>query len=358
MPSVHVALLSGRSVALSAAGAVRAEDLRRAAQRKLGRHLAQLVLHGQVLEDHTLQELQGGETFFALARRCQVVSSRRSAAFAAILEDGSVATWGHPQFGGDSSEVAEQLTEVVDIAAATLAFAALKADGTVVSWGHANFGGWSAGVHEQLVDVVKVRAARDAFAAIRADGSVVTWGNAGTGGACTLQLREVQEISATCEAFAALRQDGSVVTWGRADWGGDSSQVSEQLREVQQVAASSRAFCALRRDGQLVAWGDAGCGGDGPEEAGETNGRLRSQKGRAKASPARPRRWWRPTTPSRRSARTARWSPGAAPRAAAIAATWSSPTCRTSWRQGKPLPPCGVMGLWSPGVLRRLVEIR
>ena len=29
---------------------------------------------------------QGGETFFALARRCQVVSSRRSAAFAAILE--------------------------------------------------------------------------------------------------------------------------------------------------------------------------------------------------------------------------------------------------------------------------------
>lgn len=26
-------------------------------------------------------------------------------------EDGSVATWGHPQFGGDSSEVSEQLTE-------------------------------------------------------------------------------------------------------------------------------------------------------------------------------------------------------------------------------------------------------
>ena len=45
-------------------------------------------------------------------------------AFAAILSDGSVVTWGSARHGGDSSTVQEQLTSVQDIQASAGAFAA------------------------------------------------------------------------------------------------------------------------------------------------------------------------------------------------------------------------------------------
>ena len=38
-------------------------------------------------------------------------------AFAALLADGSVVTWGNAELGGDSSRVQERLTDVQDIQA-------------------------------------------------------------------------------------------------------------------------------------------------------------------------------------------------------------------------------------------------
>ena len=56
-------------------------------------------------------------------------------AFAAILADGSVVTWGDPSAGGDSSRVQDQLRNVQQICGAYFAFAAILADGSVVTWG-------------------------------------------------------------------------------------------------------------------------------------------------------------------------------------------------------------------------------
>ena len=67
-------------------------------------------------------------------------------AFAAILEDGSVVTWGNPCFGGDSSAVPDQLKGVQKIQATNAAFAAILEDGSVVTWGRAASGGDSSGV--------------------------------------------------------------------------------------------------------------------------------------------------------------------------------------------------------------------
>ena len=58
-----------------------------------------------------------------------------SSAFAAILGDGSVVTWGHSQRGGDCSAVQEQLRGVQQIQASNAAFAAILGDGSVVTWG-------------------------------------------------------------------------------------------------------------------------------------------------------------------------------------------------------------------------------
>ena len=62
-------------------------------------------------------------------------------AFAAILADGPVVTWGDARFGGDSSAVQDQLKHVQHIQSSPTAFAAIPADGFVVTWGDASWGG-------------------------------------------------------------------------------------------------------------------------------------------------------------------------------------------------------------------------
>ena len=96
-------------------------------------------------------------------------------AFAAILADGSVVTWGDASFGGDSSVVQDQLRDVQQIQASGHAFAAILGDGSVVTWGSARHGGDSSAVQDQLRDVQQIQASFGAFAAILGGGSVVTW---------------------------------------------------------------------------------------------------------------------------------------------------------------------------------------
>ena len=71
-------------------------------------------------------------------------------AFAAILADRTVVTWGHAECGGDSSAVQSQLTTVQQIQASRSAFAAILADRSVVTWSDAEGGGDSSAVQDQL----------------------------------------------------------------------------------------------------------------------------------------------------------------------------------------------------------------
>ena len=61
-------------------------------------------------------------------------------AFAGILGDGSVITWGSVYDGGDSSSVQDQLKNVQQIQASYASFAANLGDGSVVTWGAAEYG--------------------------------------------------------------------------------------------------------------------------------------------------------------------------------------------------------------------------
>ena len=63
-----------------------------------------------------------------LFKNVQQVHAARFA-FAAILADGSVVTWGDPTFGGDSSAVQDQLKTVQHIQATGCAFAAIRGRG-------------------------------------------------------------------------------------------------------------------------------------------------------------------------------------------------------------------------------------
>ena len=67
-------------------------------------------------------------------------------------------TWGEPDYGGDSSEVKDQLKGVQQVQANSAAFAAILADGSVVTWGNPDCGGDSSEVKDQLKDVQQVHA--------------------------------------------------------------------------------------------------------------------------------------------------------------------------------------------------------
>eukprot|EP00808_Paulinella_micropora_P005093 g5226.t1 len=199
-------------------------------------------------------------------------------AFAAKKTDGTVVTWGSSWDGGDSSSVADQLTNVDTIystSGALLsiftiftsgAFAAKKRDCTVVTWAFW-YGGDSSLVADQLTNVDTIYSTCCAFAAKKIDGTVVTWGDMWDGGDSLClwledQLTNVNAIYSTCCAFAAKKTDGTVVTWGKSEYGGDSSSVADQLTNVDTIYSTSRAFAAKKTDGTVVTWGESGYGGD------------------------------------------------------------------------------------------------
>ena len=68
-------------------------------------------------------------------QQIQATKAFLGGAFAAILDDGSVVTWGSACHGGDSSAVQGQLKNVQQIQATVDAFAAVLDDGSVVAWG-------------------------------------------------------------------------------------------------------------------------------------------------------------------------------------------------------------------------------
>ena len=120
-------------------------------------------------------------------------TGRADNAFAAILEDGTVAAWGDPSCGGDCNREEWQL-----MCGAEAAFA-IQQDGHVLTWGAPHRDGDSRSVQNALVGVREIRSTTLAFAAVRRDGHVVTWGDPDYGGGS-----EFVTGSQTCRTFRAV----------------------------------------------------------------------------------------------------------------------------------------------------------
>ena len=230
MLQVTAALPSGCSEKFSIAQSSKVGDLRVLAQKSFQRGFLRLVAAGHHALDPTVSlqaaGLEDGDHLTAIVLEAKVTAT--AAAFALFGSGGDrVVTWGDPDWGGDSSEVQDQLKGVQQLQATDQAFAAILADGSVVTWGDPEFGGDSSEVQDQL--------------------------------------KGVQQLQATSHAFAAILADGSVVTWGDPEYGGDSSEVQDQLKGVQQVQAAQRAFAAILADESVVTWGDPVLGGDSSE---------------------------------------------------------------------------------------------
>ena len=198
---VEVVLLSGSKAIVEARLDESVETLKNRAQTGLkvgrGRLLdssGRALVGSSKIIDTTVQS---GDCLSLHLSRVQIEAS--FGAFAAVLGDGSVVTWGSAAHGGDSSDVQDQLKNVQQIQASSGVFAAILGDGSVVTWDKAEYGGDSSAVQDQLKNVKQIQVSSGAFAAILGDGSVVTWGNAWLGGdssAVQDQLKNVQQIQA------------------------------------------------------------------------------------------------------------------------------------------------------------------
>ena len=100
--------------------------------------------------------------------------------------------WGHAYYGGDSSAVQERLKNVQQIQASGHAFAAILGDGSVVTWGDGGLGG--------LRQMRQIQTSREA--------------GGGSGNTVQDQLQNVHQIQSSDGAFAAVQTTGSLVTWG------------------------------------------------------------------------------------------------------------------------------------------------
>eukprot|EP00665_Eupelagonemidae_sp_cell47_P004787 gene4788-biopygen9607 len=94
-----------------------------------------------------------------------------------VFANGSVAAWGDPQYGGDTSTVAALLRGgVVGVASSFSAFAALLRSGDVVTWGAAARGGDASTVSHMLHGVVAITPSKGSFVAVTSRGAAVLWG--------------------------------------------------------------------------------------------------------------------------------------------------------------------------------------
>ncbi|CAE7878575.1 HERC2, partial [Symbiodinium microadriaticum] len=221
--SVDVRLISGRRAIVELEADASVETLRQRAQSALAVGRGRLLNSaGDVLNGTTTLTqagLQSGDALLLHISQVQVMAAKlqrdivTGSAFAAILGDGRLVTWGEPDYGGDSSAIQDRLQDVHHVQASTYAFAAILSDGSVVTWGDTDFGGDSSAVQEQL--------------------------------------KHVQQIQSSDGAFAAILRDGSVVTWGDADYGGDSSAVQHRLKNVKLVQSAANAFAAILADGSV-----------------------------------------------------------------------------------------------------------
>ena len=126
----------------------------------------------------------------------------------------------------------DQLQNAQQIQASYSAFAAILGDGFVVTWGGAGFGDDSSLLQDQLQNVQHIHGSKYAllpFFAMAPSSPGVMLNMVVTVVLFRISLRlckTVQQIQANDFAFAAVLADGSVVTWGSAMRGrGDDSSV-------------------------------------------------------------------------------------------------------------------------------------
>lgn len=207
---------------------------------------------------------------------------------AAILDDGSLWTWGMNVYGqlGDGTKENRNTPKKImdDVESVSLGYyngAAVKKDGTLWMWGDNKYGEFGNGTKESstvpiqvMENVEDVAGGYGTMMALKKDGTVWTWGLNGYGqlgnGVTTTPstvpvkiLEDVQQIDMGNFHGAAVKNDGSLWIWGRnndyelGDGTRENRNTPIQLMDhVQSVNLGINESSVIKDDGSLWAWGN------------------------------------------------------------------------------------------------------
>ena len=140
-------------------------------------------------------------------------------AFAALRSNGSVTMIGYtdnPYIQHTSTTLEKLKSGVIQLFATDSAFCALKDDGSIVSWGYPQYGGDSSKLSHKLINIKNVYANYGAFVALRDDGTAISWGDKSNGGG--YEISNVKNIYADKFVFIALKEDYTFVVMGEKTW--------------------------------------------------------------------------------------------------------------------------------------------
>ena len=159
-----------------------------------------------------------------------------------LKADGSVACWGHDEYGQASPPGGE----FDSLSAGQFYACGVRVDGSVNCWGHDEYGQASPPGGE----FESISAGRDHTCGVTTDGSVACWGNDDYGQASP-SGGEFISVSAGNIHTCGVRIDGSVACWGH-DEHGQSTAPEGRFAEV---SAGDFYSCGVRVDGSVVCWG-------------------------------------------------------------------------------------------------------
>lgn len=208
---------------------------------------------------------------------------------AALLDDGSLWTWGgnfYGELGTGRDDIYYQRSPVKileHVKSFSLGFyggAAVKTDGTLWAWGENDYGEFGNGTTDGSTipikiasDVSSVEVGTGFMAVLKTDGTLWAAGHNGYGqlGDKTTEFRatpvkvleNVKEISLGNFHSAAIKMDGSLWIWGRNNKGqlGDGTTQNhfepfKLMDDVKSVNLGTSESTVIKTDGSLWAWGN------------------------------------------------------------------------------------------------------
>jgi len=147
-------------------------------------------------------------------------------------------------------------SNVVEVYTNDIGFAALRNDGSVATWIVSN--NTNADLSSNIVCVFPNQYS---FAALKNDGSVVWWGGTANIATPPGTSSGVISIYSTYSSFAALKTNGSLAIWGENNTGGQNNTNVDLSSNIVNVVGGERSFAALKRNGAIVTWGSLEYGG-------------------------------------------------------------------------------------------------
>ncbi|MGL6316476.1 hypothetical protein [Vibrio sp. WXL103] len=181
-------------------------------------------------------------------------------AFSARKSDGSVVAWGDPRAGGDTSQIAAQLSQVTKLFGDFNSLGVVK-DNSILVWGFDSEDAWIELENHSLPSQIISSSYNylfyfDEYKPVKTKTYDFGLGYGWDNSAVSHQLKEgILEVMAHREGFVARSRKGALIAWGAYEHIPHTELASGFL---QLPVSTDIALSALKNNGEIVTWGKYG----------------------------------------------------------------------------------------------------